>query len=395
VLLARLAERLAPRIVEVPLDAVLRLGAAYSKLGVLNGVLFEALAAELLRSWSSSASDVVTMTQITDIARMFSLQRVRHERLFDTVTSVLQDRQVSTSTPAEALDLLHSFAFLRLDKELGPLWDDLERHATSSGSDAGSVARLCYILFVARRDGERIGDIVKMLDTVSASIAAREDSSWASADGVALHHKLLFLRSALRYLHKGEYKSLPPSVLDILRTVHRMERQKPEARPPGNFVNKLSFILRKLKVAHICNAERGPLMFDIVERDRKLVYECNHFDRYYWSTFEKIASRTLQERIVKAMGYRVVQIPTWQWVRVKHKRARMEYLRMSRYYAIKDRREWVPRDDEPVDVAVNQFDHLGEYFFKKERPSSAWSWFSPQYDYTTRLPSAEGSATAE
>lgn len=54
----------------------------------------------------------------------------------------------------------------------------------------------------------------------------------------------------------------------------------------------------------------------------------------------------LQERIVKAMGYRVVQVPHWHWNKIRHRKQRIEYIRMSRYYALKDRREMVPRDEE-------------------------------------------------
>merc|ERR1712232_188446 len=158
-----------------------------------------------------------------------------------------------------------------------------------------------------------------------------------------------------------------------------------------NFIRKLSAVLTKMKVGHLCNVDRGPFILDIVERDRKLVYECNHFDRFYVGTTEKIASMCLQERIVKAMGYRVVQIPHWQWNKIKHRRQRAEYMRMSRYYAIKDRRDFAPRDEELTDVAVNELDHLGEYFFQKERPTSAWSWFQPRYDASLRLPSTQPS----
>ena len=28
----------------------------------------------------------------------------------------------------------------------------------------------------------------------------------------------------------------------------------------------------------------------------------------------------------------------------------------------------------------NELDYLGEYFFKKDMPSSPWSWFQPRYD---------------
>jgi hypothetical protein len=33
--------------------------------------------------------------------------------------------------------------------------------------------------------------------------------------------------------------------------------------------------LTKLKIGHLIDADRGPFTFDIVERDRKVVYECD------------------------------------------------------------------------------------------------------------------------
>ena len=53
--------------------------------------------------------------------------------------------------------------------------------------------------------------------------------------------------------------------------------------------------LTKLKIGHVAQAVRGPFTFDIVERDRKIIYECNHFDRFYMASTEKIAARCLQE----------------------------------------------------------------------------------------------------
>eukprot|EP00438_Fugacium_kawagutii_P016252 Skav226615 [mRNA] locus=scaffold2041:222073:223294:- [translate_table: standard] len=104
----------------------------------------------------------------------------------------------------------------------------------------------------------------------------------------------------------------------------------------------------------------------------------------------------LQERIVKAMGYRVVQVPHWHWNKIRHRKQRIEYIRMSRYYALKDRREMVPRDEElqelqgaagreefwaleVQDVAVNELDFLGEYFFRKDMPQTHFAWFQPRF----------------
>jgi len=287
------------------------------------------------------------------------------------------------------LSLLHSIAFLRLDQELGAeTWQLLEHKALQPGIEAMGAAQLsqiCHCILLSGRSGERLEDISKMLVAAAKEIEKFDNGFWASSDGRSLHQRLLLIRSALRYLHRNAYEELPEAVKGALKKVHRMEPPLREPRPTINFVRKLSNILTKLRVAHMCNAERGPFVLDVVERDRKLVYECNHFDKFYTGTTEKIASACLQERIVKAMGYRVVQIPHWQWNRVMHKKHRTEYVRMSRYYAIKDRREFGARNEEPSDVASNIFDHLGEYFFRKERPSAPWSWFQPRYDASKRV----------
>jgi len=250
------------------------------------------------------------------------------------------------------------------------------------------LTELCYVLFLARRvDEERGLPLVKqLLEKASPDLLKRSDA--AIAEQPALHRRLLLLRSAMRYLHREAYKDLTNDVQHIFRKVRRMEPPKKELRPVVSFTRKLSNVLTKLKIGHLVKVDRGPFTLDIVERDRKLVYECNHFDRFYTHSIEKVAAMCLQERIVKAMGYKVVQVPHWQWNRIQHRRQRMEYIRMSRYYAVKDRRELAPRDAATQDVAVNDLDFLGEYFFRKDMPLASWSWFSPRYDASKRLPSS-------
>lgn len=293
-------------------------------------------------------------------------------------------------TPAEALSLLHSLAFLRLGSEFGGQWAALEAQATSQGLEklgVGPLTELCYILVLARQADFRQEDLGRMLEVLAGQVLSADDALWTSGGGPALHNRLLLLRNVMRYLYRDTYRELSDDVGKAFRRVHRMEPERKSLKPTVNFTRKLSDMLRKMKIAHLVNAESGPFILDAVERDRKLVYECNHFDRFYAGTTEKIATMCLQERVVKAMGYRIVQIPHWQWNKIKHRKQRSEYLRMSRYYAIKDSRELSPRDEAPEDVALNEFDYLGEYFFKKERPSSSWSWFQPRYDAKKRLPS--------
>jgi len=404
VLLAALAERLIPEVPRASAEMLLRLATAYSTLGVINDPLFIALAASLLKvlpqpevtAQGGLEAQFFSTDSLAKVARAYAAQRMRHEPLFDRIAQLLQAQTCGQLAPTEALSLLHSVAFLRLGEELGDLWDSLERCVVADGYEKlapSTLVELCYILFLARRAEARLDDVAAMLDALSTPVLAADASFWSKPEGALLQHRLLLLRSALRYLHRDVYKGLSPGAAGALRRVHRLEQPQREPRPVVSFTRKLSNVLTKLRIGHFCNVERGPLLLDIVERDRKLVYECNHFDRFYSGSIDKIASMCLQERIVKAMGYRVVQVPHWQWNKIRHRRQRIEYMRMSRYYAIKDRREFGPRDEPHDDLAVSQLDHLGEYFFKKQRPSSHWSWFAPRYDAGKRLPGGGANAS--
>lgn len=407
VLLAKLGDRLcAPETTQAPTDDLIRVGTAFAGLGVLHPPLFAALAQSFLAAWPAAApaandsSSPAAGKQLVEVARMFSAQRYRHEELFGRLGQHVSMLGAASLSPGEALSFLHSHAFLRLggpspeDGELGEeLWQQLQ-NLVSAGAASSGLVELCYILFLARRVNQErdLATVQELLTKAAPDLLQASHSSWSEAGGPALHQRLLLLRSALRYLHKETYKGLLADLQQLFRRVHRMENPSKELRPAPMFTRKLSAVLTKLKIGNIVNAQRGPFQLDIVERDRKLIYECNHFDRFYTNSIEKIATRCLQERILKAMGYKVVQVPHWQWNKIKHKKQRMEYIRMSRYYAIKDRRELAPRDDKPQDVAVNDFDFLGEYFVRKDMPLASFSWFQPRYDYTKRLPPSSNAA---
>jgi len=382
--LAKLGDRLTA--LQVSGSDLLRAGVAFSDLGVLHPPIFQSIAKALLSAWPDpfSASDAA------QLARVFAVQRFRQEEIFARIAVCLRGG-VETLSPQEALSLLHSHACLRLcpseHSEMSEeLWGALELQALSSDSPRPELLlELSEILFLARRDEDEanLTKVLGLLERASAQLLQR--SPWRPS----LRRRVLLLRSALRYLHREAYTQLPKAAQLMFRKAHRMEPEAP-SKHVVLFVRKLSEALTKLKIGHVAQAVRGPFTFDIVERDRKIIYECNHFDRFYMASTEKIASRCLQERVAKAMGYRVIQVPHWHWNKIKHRRQRIEYIRMSRYYALKDLRELAPRDAPVRDLAENELDYLGEYFFKKDRPSSPWSWFQPRYDASKRIPATPG-----
>lgn len=302
---------------------------SYSALGCLHAPLF------------MSASPVVRSAAGEDIASLaesYAIQRVRDVDLFASWESRLE-----SLSPAGQVRVRHACASLRLPCTLRP----------SVGSLPLSLrAQLAEAVLLENQDLNQLLEILATLEVDDNTVLSK-----------VTHRRLLLLRAGLRYLHKDAFDALPEEQRDVLRAIHHRDMEPPILKCT-RFVDNLSAALTKLKIAHRPRVLRGPFVFDILERDRKLVYETNHKDRFYAMSFDKTATRQLQEKIVKAMGYRVVQVPYWHWNKLRLKRTRMEYLRMSRYYAIKDRREYSMRDEE----------FLGEYFFRKERPSQSFAW---------------------
>eukprot|EP00397_Hematodinium_sp_SG-2012_P047776 GEMP01054475.1.p1 GENE.GEMP01054475.1~~GEMP01054475.1.p1 ORF type:complete len:430 (+),score=49.90 GEMP01054475.1:28-1290(+) len=303
----------------------------YSSLGCLHAPLF------MSASSAVRAADLQG-EYLVSAAESYASQRLRDVDLFASWSP-----RWGSLSAADQVRIRHACASLRIPCDLRPSVTNLPLNLRAQLAEAVLL------------DNQDLTQLLEVLATL--------EIDEKTAMSKATHRRLLLLRSGLRYLHKDAYNSLPEQSRDVLRAVHHREMDPPMLKCTS-FVENLSHALTKLKIAHRPRVLRGPFIFDILERDRKLVYETNHKDRFYALTFEKIASRQLQERVVKAMGYRVVQIPYWHWNKLRIRRTRMEYIRMSRYYAIKDRREYSLRDEE----------FLGEYFFRKDRPITPFAW---------------------
>merc|ERR1712232_1292201 len=188
---------------------------------------------------------------------------MRHHELFDRIESVLKALTPAKATPDEALSILQSYAFLKLGHDLDPeLWKSLELQALSPGPaklHIESAVAMCHIYFLdgPKRADDRLDAIADLCENVAGPILQKDDRFWGSSDGVALRRRLLLLRSSLRYLYRERYKALPAEVTKAFRCVHRLESNV-EVKPMVNFTRKLSAILTKLKVGHMCNVDRGP-----------------------------------------------------------------------------------------------------------------------------------------
>lgn len=110
-----------------------------------------------------------------------------------------------------------------------------------------------------------------------------------------------------------------------------------------NFNEKVSYHLKKLRIPHIQNVIKGGILFDILEKDKKLVWLCLSYHHYYVRTIDLTVEKLLQINLIKAMNYKISKIHYYQFSRMKAKKTRFEYIRMCRYYSLRDRRNY---DDE-------------------------------------------------
>ncbi|KAL8275897.1 hypothetical protein Esti_000159 [Eimeria stiedai] len=180
--------------------------------------------------------------------------------------------------------------------------------------------------------------LVCCLSRATAFAVEQPEEFWRRPSNARLHRQTLLCRLALRTLHREVYEGLEPDLRKALRQLQRIELTL-SPRPPTVFVQKFSAILTKLRVAHQPYAMRGVLCFDLLERDRKLAWACDGPDRFYVNTNIKTATVRLHEKIARGLGIQVAHCAYWQWNKMKARRTRIEFVRMSRYYALQDRRE--------------------------------------------------------
>lgn len=199
------------------------------------------------------------------------------------------------------------------------------------------------------------------------------------------------VRYALQFSFPELYSQLDDSILETFARIqfYTVSPTRTGRCDPSNsvFVDQLGQILFKSKIAYTSFTQVGPFVVDILERDSKVIWQCNGPTRFYaTSTRQTTVYYDLQRMILTAMGYSVIDIPYWHWKRMRNRKVRSEYCRTSRHLAMHDIREHThsclatsrdPTEYNAKSSAVLQSVFLGETVFKKEQPRKSWSWHRP------------------
>ncbi|KAF4680032.1 hypothetical protein FOZ60_014170 [Perkinsus olseni] len=371
-----------PRMTAEEATSLLRL---YTFMGSINEPLALACANSVIpllpqMSWHDIAA----------VARDMARHRARPRTFFDIILTRAA-AEIGAIDSKDIFSLWHTMCYLRLpypEEDRGRLADEVVKRAREGTADLEDIIDAAYAcsmmsLQALKEGGYQHRTLRPLVEEIITRLeAGGVGDSWF-VEHRAAHNRLLLIRSpsgnakiALRRVHRID--------VEADRAVEKYPEDAHPLRLPKS-ITQLSLILRKLKVAHFVRARRGPFTFDILERDRRLIWECNNFDRYYGSSFDKLAPRRLEERILKAMGYRIVQVPFWHWRRVTLKSRRIDMIRMSRFIALRDFRERhmaqgdADQYSDPTKFNArecaldsNSFQYIGENFFKSQKPSKAW-----------------------
>jgi hypothetical protein len=202
--------------------------------------------------------------------------------------------------------------------------------------------------------------------------------------------KLGVVRFACFFFHRGQiYNRLSDGIKSSVSALCTVHDSSPTL---SKSLQRLSCTLFKENVAHTINAHAGPFIVDILERDRKIVWNLATRNQYYVGdlTGKMTAYHELKAKILRHMGYTVIQVPFWQWDKMSNKKLRSEYCRTSRHHALSDIRETTllqSRSDnqDPAEFnAVNAAKQIkeswlyhGENVHKKQIPKQQWCWHKP------------------
>eukprot|EP00922_Rhytidocystis_sp_ex-Travisia-forbesii_P029571 GHVS01043251.1.p1 GENE.GHVS01043251.1~~GHVS01043251.1.p1 ORF type:complete len:350 (-),score=17.63 GHVS01043251.1:48-1097(-) len=310
-----------------------------------------------MKKWENGSSPNLNVSQSLSLLRALSKQRINSKTSFinKLIPLIIAPQQQPPTSSAHLIQLYYQLTCLDYfntaeggsDSPLAiidsrTLVNAITTSAADSTLDLPKSLMLIQSLFMTEEEGNNQNLIVDLVDRMAPRISGMAVNDFSKDfSAVALHRRLLLVRCCLRYLCRDTiYAELSDLGRHSLRRAHRIDLK--QAFPPNKtiFTEKMSALMTRLRISHFRYATRGPLEFDILERDRRMVWCCNNPSRFYINTAELSTTWRLQERLVRAMGYGVVQCQYWQWSKLKPKRSRIEYIRMSRYYALRDRREY-------------------------------------------------------
>ena len=356
------------------LDSSLKLLENASKIGYVDELVTGSLLAKTLKRYDPRT---ISLQDAMRILRIMQTQRYRHRYLIDSLTErVLREGDTS-----------QRFVVFRILAELDMVDSSRLVDFPRPVSASDSIDFAWGILLQENKLASSV-DIPGMLrDCLVALVDTKTDST--SQIPESCEHKLVMIRDAIYLLHRETvYRNLPERTKSFLSGLgDGNPGKRTESRAFRRGLKQISDTLFSENVAHSVHSLVGSFMVDIVERDRKIIWEYDSRDRFYHDGSEtsKSSYHVFKRRVLNAMGYNVINIPHWQWAKMGNKKLKKDYCRTSRFLALTDMGKSVETDRDPRCYKVSEcmpsepssWDFHNEYVHNKQQPKQSWVWNKP------------------
>jgi hypothetical protein len=308
-------------------------------------------------------------------------QRIRIPKL----VCLIEREHYHNLSPSDQILFLKNAASLRIDVDRNLFF---KLQVPAKINDCTNLVLACIFDAGTRGMTARLGELIRQtLGACPQNLKRESCSKQTHRDLVLISYALRFLYDESIYSNLGEdvKQFLISSCLEPCEPLH-IGRKNP---PNTKLVQSVSDTLFKMSVKHSTHVVNGPFMIDVLEEGRQIVWECNSKIKFYEA--DRVPIKTayyhLQELVMRAMGYRILQIPFWHWARITNRRKRIEFCRMNRHLALNDMRENRFGNQETmstdpdcfkarewVEGSSTELDYHGEYVLNKEQPKRSWSW---------------------
>ncbi|XP_954374.1 uncharacterized protein TA21070 [Theileria annulata] len=312
---------------------VLEICKIYNKLKILYDPLFLTISKQYSKLIEKFGWDDVVLLLLS-----FSIQRYNEPEIVKSIHKRLLEQDLTELEPSSAVSLYSSLANLEF---LSP---DVKRKLESKFVKKGEKIHnfdpnLNFESLITVAYSNLLLETPTVNDLQIVLSALSRISRLGNYENLSLNSLRTFtvVLSYIKCLHKDLYNSLPETdkakLMEILLKYNETKRFKSSI-----FTDKVSEHLRRMRIRCETNVYKNGVLLDILESDQNLVWLCNSYHRFYATTFNMTANSKLLTKLIKAFGYKVSVINYYQWGRMKCKRTRFAFLRMARYYTLKDRR---------------------------------------------------------
>nr|BAN64657.1 hypothetical protein [Babesia bovis] len=284
--------------------------------------------------------------EVTTLLRTYAIQHYRDHsfvsHLVSKVASNVNTLGVSTAvsiySSLSILDLLDEELALSLESRFGNRRKSGERleFEVDDTLNIRDIIEIGYSKLIQQDPGN---DSFWLMKDLLERIAALWDASIDTTLQSQYIRKLTVLIAQLKCSAEPCYNSIRKDHIETLESIIGSDIGYKKFKTT-TLINKVAQHLEKLRIRFETNVYYNGILLDIMEKDRNLVWLCNSYHRFYAGTFDLTAERRTLDRLLKAFGFKTCHVNFYQWGRLKAKRTRFAYIRMARYYALYDNREY-------------------------------------------------------